>query len=585
MTVITSYCIMCNVILVNMSVDTERPPTSNIMEMSTYSQVIFDQMQNSYPPSSPLSCKYRLTSQVQPHRKDWVGIFKVGWTTTRDYYTFVWAASPSLSDTNRPAVLYVVFEAYYLPKEDGEFYQFCYVDSSGQVRGASTPFCFQTEAAISPEDDILVVTTKDQVEEIEKEKVALIQENSQQKVMIEGLKKEIEEILLELRKTRESIEELKREKSEVSVNSKKTIEEYEQKLRAKEDCYKEKTELLQSVDTLNNKNAVLVAEIKQLREEVEELKKEADIKTTEVEKMQKKLSAAEEQKKEVEAKLEKQVDQIKLLQFDLTSTQRDNEQLKEKLCGALANVDNINDLRKENQDLKKSLKEIQERQDPEPQAELLNQQMEHAKIQLIQIKQQAETLEAKLSEEKHFRMVAQNTLHEMETNMYSMTCQLDSEKKKSSKIEMLLTEKESQLDEEANKVQIKEVQLEDLKRVNEELTRKVERLREELERIHSPVADHQGTSAIQLQYRSPYTPTTELTCSVTNSDLLFGNPFQSRGGPVTTDQCPVCLISFPHLTRGQLCEHIESHDRRCPFCSLSCGGMSQDEFEDHVYSH
>ncbi|XP_028675664.1 calcium-binding and coiled-coil domain-containing protein 2 isoform X2 [Erpetoichthys calabaricus] len=530
-----------------MSVDTERPPTSNIMEVSTYSQVIFDQIQSSYPPGSPLSCTYRLTNQVQPHRKDWVGIFKVGWTTTRDYYTFVWASSPSLSDTNRPAVLSVVFEAYYLPKEDGEFYQFCYVDSNGQVRGASTPFCFQSEAAISLEDDILVVTTKDQVEEIEKEKVALIQENNQQKVMIEGLKKEIEEILLELRKTRESVEELRREKSEVSVNSKKMIEEWEQKLRDKEDCYKEKMELLQSVDTLNNKNAMLVAEIKQLSEEVEKLKKEAIIKTTEVEKLQKKLSAAEEQKKEVEAKLEMQVDQIKLLQFDLTSVQRDNEQLKEKLSGALANVDNVNDLRKENQDLKKSLQEIQERQDPEPQVELLNKQKEHTEIQLIQIKQRAERLEVELSEEKHFRMLAQNTLREMEMKMCSMADQFEFEKKKSSKIEMLLTEKESQLDEEANKVQIKEVQLEDLKRVNEELTRKVERLREELNHTHSPVADHQA--------------------------------------PINTDQCPICLHSFPHFTRGQLHEHIESHERRCPFCSLSCGSMSQDEFEDHVYSH
>ena len=32
------------------------------------------------------------------------------------------------------------FSANALPKEDGEFYQFCYVASGNQVRGASTPF-------------------------------------------------------------------------------------------------------------------------------------------------------------------------------------------------------------------------------------------------------------------------------------------------------------------------------------------------------------------------------------------------------------------------------------------------------------
>lgn len=39
---------------------------------------------------------------------------------------------------------------------DDEYYQFCYIDQDGQVRGASVPFQFQAEA----EDDMLVVTTQ-----------------------------------------------------------------------------------------------------------------------------------------------------------------------------------------------------------------------------------------------------------------------------------------------------------------------------------------------------------------------------------------------------------------------------------------
>lgn len=53
---------------------------------------------------------------------------------------------------------------YYLPRDEIEFYQFCYVDSSGQVRGASTPFCFRSPAEqsleSSPDDDLLVITTQ-----------------------------------------------------------------------------------------------------------------------------------------------------------------------------------------------------------------------------------------------------------------------------------------------------------------------------------------------------------------------------------------------------------------------------------------
>jgi len=53
-----------------------------------------------------------------------------------------------------------------LPKDDGEFYQFCYVAASGHVRGASPPFQFKhpmTDDLIEIEDEngeLLVIRTK-----------------------------------------------------------------------------------------------------------------------------------------------------------------------------------------------------------------------------------------------------------------------------------------------------------------------------------------------------------------------------------------------------------------------------------------
>lgn len=61
------------------------------------------------------------------------------------------------------------FAGYYVPNDDGEFYQFCYVTHKGEIRGASTPFQFRAnspteEELLTVEDeggsDILVVTTK-----------------------------------------------------------------------------------------------------------------------------------------------------------------------------------------------------------------------------------------------------------------------------------------------------------------------------------------------------------------------------------------------------------------------------------------
>ena len=60
----------------------------------------------------------------------------------------------------------VQFVGNKLPKDDGEFYQFCYVASSGQVRGASPPFQFKhpmTDDLIEIEDEngeLLVIRTK-----------------------------------------------------------------------------------------------------------------------------------------------------------------------------------------------------------------------------------------------------------------------------------------------------------------------------------------------------------------------------------------------------------------------------------------
>ena len=41
------------------------------------------------------------------------------------------------------SIVYRSSTAQCLPKDDGEFYQFCYVTSKGFVRGASTPFQFK----------------------------------------------------------------------------------------------------------------------------------------------------------------------------------------------------------------------------------------------------------------------------------------------------------------------------------------------------------------------------------------------------------------------------------------------------------
>ncbi|KAF3833705.1 hypothetical protein F7725_024909 [Dissostichus mawsoni] len=160
----------------------DSPPGSSIsiMETSNFAHVIFQNVGKSFVPQVPLECCYTLTPYIPPHPKDWVGIFKVGWSTARDYYTFLWSPMPENYEPGSTVHRTLVFQGYYVPKSDGEFYQFCYVTHVGDIRGASTPFQFRSatpteELLTVTEDDsnsdILVVTTKTGLLEEEKQQL------------------------------------------------------------------------------------------------------------------------------------------------------------------------------------------------------------------------------------------------------------------------------------------------------------------------------------------------------------------------------------------------------------------------------
>uniref|UniRef100_A0A2K5C8N9 Calcium-binding and coiled-coil domain-containing protein 2 n=1 Tax=Aotus nancymaae TaxID=37293 RepID=A0A2K5C8N9_AOTNA len=138
----------------------EDPPTSAVLlDHCHFSQVIFNSVEKFYIPGGDVTCHYTFTQHFIPRRKDWIGIFRVGWKTTREYYTFMWVNLPIDLNNESAKQQEVQFKAYYLPKDD-EYYQFCYVDQDGVVRGASIPFQFRPEN----EEDILVVTTQEELE-------------------------------------------------------------------------------------------------------------------------------------------------------------------------------------------------------------------------------------------------------------------------------------------------------------------------------------------------------------------------------------------------------------------------------------
>ncbi|CAH6775963.1 Calcoco2 [Phodopus roborovskii] len=197
----------------------DEPPISAVLlEHCSFSQVVFNSVEKFYVPGGDVTCYYTFTQQFVPRRKDWIGIFKVGWKTTREYYTFMWVTLPS--DLKKESIKQqeVKFKAYYLPKDD-EHYQFCYVDQDGIIRGASIPFQFRPET----EEDIVVVTTKGKVEEIEQHNEELLLENQELKDSCASLQKQNSDVQAELQRKQEALEELQ------NINKKLKQEMEEQK--------------------------------------------------------------------------------------------------------------------------------------------------------------------------------------------------------------------------------------------------------------------------------------------------------------------------------------------------------------------
>eukprot|EP00069_Balaena_mysticetus_P016437 bmy_09800T0 len=242
----------------------EDPPTSAVLlDHCHFSQVIFNSVEKFYVPGGDITCYYTLTQHFIPRRKDWIGIFRVGWKTTREYYTFMWVTLPVDLNSKSAKQQEVQFKAYYLPKDD-EYYQFCYVDQDGVVRGASIPFQFRPEN----EEDILVVTTQGEVEEIEQHNKELCKENKQLKDSCVGLQKQNSDTQAELQRKQEELETLK------SINKK-----LEQTMKEQKDCWE--TELLQ----LKEQNQKMSSENEKMGVRVDQLQAQLSTQEKEMEKL------------------------------------------------------------------------------------------------------------------------------------------------------------------------------------------------------------------------------------------------------------------------------------------------------------
>ncbi|XP_055512827.1 tax1-binding protein 1 homolog B-like isoform X2 [Leucoraja erinacea] len=329
------------------------------MYSSTFAQVIFVNVEKLYMTDIPVKCNYTLTSKIAAHKKDWIGIFKVGWSTARDYHTFVWAPLPKW-DSLVERQQQVTFEAYYLPKDENDFYQFCYVTQKGEIRGASTPFGFRLMGHSTSErldsdssQEMLIITTQEKQEETERERIELKENNLKLVVENATLKEKIKELETQAAKEKEEHSTaLEINKKEVTALEKQTLEQKvksELEMKAQNEkaehlrkdlteketaCFnlqKEHKSLLAKMETsqasleqLKQKHEKAVEKLKQLQQESKRLKVEISAKETE-------LTSLTEVKNKTASELKAAQENLELVRFDVETQKKENEKLKENL--------------------------------------------------------------------------------------------------------------------------------------------------------------------------------------------------------------------------------------------------------------
>ncbi|XP_003912738.1 calcium-binding and coiled-coil domain-containing protein 2 isoform X2 [Papio anubis] len=334
----------------------EDPPTSAVLlDHCHFSQVIFNSVEKFYIPGGDVTCRYTFTQNFIPRQKDWIGIFRVGWKTVREYYTFMWVTLPVDLNNKSAKQQEVQFKAYYLPKDD-EYYQFCYVDQDGVVRGASIPFQFRPEN----EEDILVVTTQGEVEEIERHNKELCKENQELKDSCVSLQKQNSDMQAELQKKQEELETLQsiNKKLELKVKEQKDywetellqLKEQNQKMSSENEKMGIRVDQLQAqLSTQEKEMEKLVQGDQDKTEQLEHLKKENGhlfLSLTEQRKDQKKLEQTVEEMKQNETTAMKKQQELMDENFDLSRRLSEKKMIYNALQREKERLEGENDLLK-----------------------------------------------------------------------------------------------------------------------------------------------------------------------------------------------------------------------------------------------
>ncbi|XP_069098114.1 calcium-binding and coiled-coil domain-containing protein 2 [Pleurodeles waltl] len=567
----------------------EEPPISIVfLENHSYSHVVFNEVKKSYTPGIDQICQYTLSKHIVGRPKDWIGIFKVGWTTPRDYFTFVWA--PASSSTSQQEVL---FKAYYLPKDEEEYYQFVYVDQDGAVRGASSPFRFYVEA----ENDMVFVPSPDILEDLQEQNERLLAQNEQLKETSALLSKENTEVKAILKTTQDTLNILEKEKVDLQSQN-EDLQSQLASLQSQNADLQSQNRGLQSQNRgLQSQNidihsqiadlvpsSLLEAAHTDLASAKEEIGKIADQKQDLLKQIE--SSVSREQRLEQKVKIYKEEEgalseKCRSCEMERNQLREQNQKVKaekDKMENNLRlTLDRIDILQTEKADMEKEIEKT--RDDSEAKTKYIN--------SLVQEKDHLQHTVAMQKEHNH----------QLEEQLQQAHQSLEAEKEKEVAAQHQLARKTQVVTDLTRKVQT----LHELLKIREMEQADIAQENQRLKQVRQSSLTQSPSLIRQEEHRGAQSE---------NEELIFGNPYKSgefqrsspwstvslgrttedTAGPVMsltdTEDIVSCAFCDEKLFEHMLAMHIQTeHALKCPSCHASYNALERQVFEDHLFCH
>nr|XP_055043429.1 calcium-binding and coiled-coil domain-containing protein 1 isoform X2 [Misgurnus anguillicaudatus] len=324
-------------------------------------RVEFRNVGSYYFPQSRVDCHYTITQQHTWASNDWIGLFKVGWSSVKDYHTFVWAVAPSSYKEGTSVNCCVNFQASYLPGPNAQQYQFVYVDGKGDICSVSTPFTF---SAPKPMEELVTLQEEGQGEEVGEDMLLVIPRAQLLQSRLQDCLKERAELLQALeaadqnmarerdkRERDRSFWEQSRKEMEQKISClKEEVREYKEKVEEMKEKQKEVEDMGEAL--VEEKRALLAQKeaneqrIRELEEDIKVLTQRGLERETDLERMRERAKKAavqrkedEDEQKNLKAANEVALGELRSIQDRLNASERCVETVRGELRDMIAQRD------------------------------------------------------------------------------------------------------------------------------------------------------------------------------------------------------------------------------------------------------